>query len=77
MNAKTSVTVICVEGIIYLLLHNLHDCTFKNTKYPFPLYASDCLGTSVKKIYYKKGIVKRYSGSIKALTKLARKSFKY
>ena len=27
MNAKTSV-FLCVEGIIYLLLHNLHDCTF-------------------------------------------------
>ena len=29
MNAKISVFVICFEGIIYLLLHNLHDCTFK------------------------------------------------
>ena len=29
MNAKISVVVICVEAIIYLLLHNLHDCTFK------------------------------------------------
>ena len=28
MNAKISVFVICVEVIIYLLLHNLHDCTF-------------------------------------------------
>ena len=28
MNAKISVFVICVEAIIYLLLHNLHDCTF-------------------------------------------------
>ena len=31
MNAKISVFVICVEAIIYLLLHNLHDCTFNNT----------------------------------------------
>ena len=31
MNAKISVFVICVETIIYLLLHNLHDCTFKKT----------------------------------------------
>ena len=29
MNAKISVLVICVEAIIYLLLHSLHDCTFK------------------------------------------------
>ena len=29
MNAKISVSVICVEAIIYLLLYNLNDCTFK------------------------------------------------
>ena len=29
MNAKISVLVICVKTIIYLLLYNLHDCTFK------------------------------------------------
>ena len=29
MNAKTSVLVICVEAIMYLLLHNLHGFTFK------------------------------------------------
>ena len=28
LNAKVSVVVICVEAIIYLLLHNLHDCNF-------------------------------------------------
>ena len=28
MDAKISVFVICVEAIIYLLLYNLHDCTF-------------------------------------------------
>ena len=35
MNAKISVFVICVEAIIYLLLYNLQDCTFKkvNAKY--------------------------------------------
>ena len=27
MHAKNSVFVICVEAIIYLLVHNLHDCT--------------------------------------------------
>ena len=29
MNVKIPVFVICVEAIIYLLLYNLHDCTFK------------------------------------------------
>ena len=29
MNAKISVFVICVEAIIYVLLYNLHHCTFK------------------------------------------------
>ena len=30
MNAKIPVVVICVKAIIYLLLHNLHNCTFQN-----------------------------------------------
>ena len=30
MNAKISVFCICVKAIIYLLLCNLHDCTFKS-----------------------------------------------
>ena len=30
MNAKISVFAISVEAMIYLLLYNLHDCTFKN-----------------------------------------------
>ena len=30
MNAKVSVFVICAEVSIYLLSHNLHDCTFNN-----------------------------------------------
>ena len=29
MNAKLSVFIICVEAIIYFLLYNLHDYTFK------------------------------------------------
>ena len=29
MNAKISVFVISVEAIRYLLLYNLHDCTFE------------------------------------------------
>ena len=32
MNPKLSVFVNGVEAIIYLLLYNLHDCTFKNEK---------------------------------------------
>ena len=32
MNAETSVFVIFVETIIYLLLYNLHDCTFKRKR---------------------------------------------
>ena len=32
MNAKLSVFVISVEAIIYLLLFNLHDGTFKTAK---------------------------------------------
>ena len=28
MSAKVLVFVICIEAIIYLLLYNLHDCTF-------------------------------------------------
>ena len=37
MNAKILVVVICVEVIIYLLLHNLHDCTFNCNVCHFPL----------------------------------------
>ena len=29
INVKISVFAICVEAIMYLLLYNLHDCTFK------------------------------------------------
>ena len=37
MNPKISVFLICVEAIIYLLIHNLHDFTFKkkDPKRPF------------------------------------------
>ena len=30
MNAKISILVICVEAIIYVLLHNLHDSTLNS-----------------------------------------------
>ena len=33
MNGEISVFCICVEAIMYLLLYNLHDCTFKE-KFP-------------------------------------------
>ena len=33
MNAKISVFIICAEAIIYLLLYNLHDCTFKDKSF--------------------------------------------
>ena len=33
MNAKISVFVTCLEGIIYLLLNNLRDCTFKRSAF--------------------------------------------
>ena len=29
MNGKLSVFVICIDAIIYMLLYNFHDCTFK------------------------------------------------
>ena len=32
MNGKISVLVICVEATIFLLLHNLHDCTINRFK---------------------------------------------
>ena len=32
MNPKMLVVVICVEAIIHLLLHNLHDCFFKQNQ---------------------------------------------
>ena len=36
MNVKISLFIICVEVIIYLLLYNLHDCTFKShSKFSF------------------------------------------
>ena len=31
MNAKISVFFICVEKMIYVLLYNLHNCTFKRS----------------------------------------------
>ena len=33
MNVKISVLVLCVEALTYLLLHNLHDCTFKESSF--------------------------------------------
>ena len=30
MNAEISVFIICVAAVMYLLLYNLHDCTFNS-----------------------------------------------
>ena len=30
MNVRISIFIICAEAIRYLLLHNLHGCTFKD-----------------------------------------------
>ena len=29
MNTKVSVLIICVDGILYFLFHNLYECAFK------------------------------------------------
>ena len=42
MNAKTSVFVICVETIIYLLLYNLYDCTFNVCATIITIYCESC-----------------------------------
>ena len=33
MNAKILVFAVCVKTILYLLLHDLHDCAFKILSY--------------------------------------------
>ena len=45
MNAKITVFVICAETIIYLLLYNFHDCTFKNQ-----LFKNTCLRKPPKRL---------------------------
>ena len=54
MKVKVSVLVICFEAIIYLLLYNLHDCTFNKLqtllifqKSIFLLPVSKCLLTDI------------------------------
>ena len=47
MNAKISAFVVRVEAIIYLILHNLHDCTFKRKSYFFKRKSYD-----IKRKYY-------------------------
>ena len=39
INVKIAMFVISVEVIIYLLLYNLHDCTFKRKKLTYRFYA--------------------------------------
>ena len=52
MNAKVSLFVICAEVSIYLLSHNLHDCTFNNFCFTYQItpevVARKC---SVKKLF--------------------------
>ena len=58
MNAKISVFVIRVEAIIYLLLYNLHDCTFNYggnlcllLQITNPTFTNPTLKTKTLKIY--------------------------
>ena len=44
MNAKISVFIICVEVIIYLLLYNLHGCTFNMGILPIPKLSRNVKG---------------------------------
>ena len=38
MNVKTTVFVIYIEAIIYLLLYNLHDCKFNQSTWMYQFY---------------------------------------
>ena len=49
MNAKISGFVICVEAIVYLVLDNLHDCTFKEL--PFSFRFDETTTSQIKKQY--------------------------
>ena len=51
MNAKISVFVICVEAIIYLLLYNLHDCTFKIKRINIHFFSKENMAFSILKKY--------------------------
>ena len=48
MKAKISVFVMCVEAIIYLLLYNLHDCTFK-----LLIYFSDISKLPLRMVFFR------------------------
>ena len=45
MNVKISVFVICVEAIIYLLLYNLHECTFNSWHHNYETSMKMCWET--------------------------------
>ena len=61
MNAKTSLFVTCVEAIIYLLLYDLHKCTFNiNMKLISLIFIYD---ESILKIFA--GNVKMIQGNLK------------
>ena len=66
---KISVFVICVEAIIYLLLYNLHDCTFKrkeNKIFQELRISADLAGSAIG--YY--GIGRRYITYLKTYIKI-------
>ena len=56
MNAKIPVFVVCVEVIIYLLLYNPDDCTFKFNTF-FTLYIVKLLNIYVLIQFNKKMLV--------------------
>ena len=57
MNAKMSVFFVCVEVIIYLLLYNLHDCTFNSYTY----HQCSSLQKQPPEVFYKKSCSKIFS----------------
>ena len=52
MIAKISVFVICIEAVIYLLLYNLHNCTFNRQHILFLDIENDNIYLSFRKIYW-------------------------
>ena len=52
MNGKISMFVICVEAIIYLLLYNLHACTFNLNRIVHTCIIYFCSDIKLKKIIF-------------------------
>ena len=71
INAKISAFVICVEAIIYLLKHNLHDCTFFFNKSLF-LFSSNLQKLNskfLKNIFFFKKTTKKQTNKEKSYYK--------